>query len=251
MIKFVEIPNLPVNNIKAVICGTNDKIILNYTKFLGIEIIQSDMNLTVDERIATHADISVHHLKDNCIICDNSQQKLMKKLFNMGMNVMNSQSEGDSLKRYPFDCALNFTRISQNLIGKQSVICSELNQFAKSEGLNLINVHQGYCKCSTVVIDKDAFITDDRSIYKSGIENGFDCLYISKGSVHLNGFDYGFIGGACVKTSKNNLLFFGDIRKHNDFRRIDEFLKHRDCTYDFIKDYPLTDIGGMIPIIEY
>ncbi|MGN1418573.1 MAG: DUF6873 family GME fold protein [Acutalibacteraceae bacterium] len=251
MIKFVKSPNLPKNNIKTVICGTNDETILNYTKSLGIEIIQSDLNLNVDERIAAHTDISVHHLKDNCIICDNSQQELIQKLRNTGMKVIISQYERSSDKKYPFDCALNFTRISDCLIGKQTVMCQELNQYAKSQQLKLIHVNQGYCKCSTSVIDKDAFITDDISIYKAGIANGFDCLYISKGSVRLKEFDYGFIGGACVKTSKNNLLFFGDITKHDDFNKIDEFLKRRNCSYDFIKDYPLTDIGGMIPIIEF
>ena len=80
-------------------------------------------------------------------------------------------------------------------------------------------------------------------------ENGFDCLLIAKGDVSLPGHEYGFIGGASAKISESEVLFFGDITKHRDYKKIADFIKK--YGYEIISlDFPLTDFGGIIPIIE-
>ena len=78
-------------------------------------------------------------------------------------------------------------------------------EFAENEGLNVINVNQGYSGCSVCVINDSAIITDDESIFTAAQNFLNDVLLIQKGSIRLNGYNYGFIGGCCGKISKNKL----------------------------------------------
>jgi len=75
-------------------------------------------------------------------------------------------------------------------------------------------------------------------------------LLIEKGSVHINKYDYGFIGGCCGLIDKNTLLFNGDLLLHSDFDKIKKFLYDNNVNFIDIKGKRLTDIGSIIPITE-
>ena len=75
-------------------------------------------------------------------------------------------------------------------------------------------------------------------------------MLVEKGSVHIDKYDYGFIGGCCGLINKNTLLFNGDLSLHSDFDKIKNFLYDNDINYIDIKGKPLTDIGSIIPIME-
>ena len=119
----------------------------------------------------------------------------------------------------------------------------------RADNLKKINVRQGYCKCSCLNVSENAVITDDECIYKALCLNEIDALLISKGDITLNGHDYGFIGGASGKISKTDILFFGDVTKHRDYKKIAGFIEKHGCKIISL-DFPLTDFGGIIPITE-
>lgn len=249
MITFTETPNLPQNKVQTLICGKADETIYRFIKSFGIEIITSETNCAVDTRISDHADISVHHLGGKNILLDSSQRKLADKLiadFKMNVLFTHKPCSGE----YPRDCALNFLRLDNILLGKLDCMDETLRAYADSEKIIFHHVRQGYAKCASVVVGKNAVITDDSAICKALQKAHCDCLLIEKGDVQLIGFDYGFIGGSAGFIDKNHLLFFGDITKHRSFDKIELFLNQHGVRYDFIKDYPLTDIGGIIPIRE-
>ncbi len=250
MIQFVKSPNIPNRKVKTVICGTTDEILLNYTKSFGIEIIQSKINNSVDSRIAEHTDLSVHHLGNNEILIDYSQKELKEHLEQIGMKVTVCGNSQNKIKTYPEDCALNCARLGNRMFANKNSIEQNLVNYINSNEIELIYVKQGYSKCSILIIDEDTFITDDESIFKQGLINSFNCIKINKGSVKLNGFDYGFIGGCGGLIDKKHLIFFGDITKHTNYEQIKVFLKDNSCKFDYLKDYPLTDIGGFIPLTE-
>ena len=112
-------------------------------------------------------------------------------------------------------------------------------------------IKQGYSKCSVCICGYNTIITDDKSIYNavSSYDN-INSLLIEKGSVSINKYDYGFIGGCCGLIDKNLLLFNGDLSLHSDFNKIKNFLYDNDIKYIDIKRKPLTDIGSIIPIME-
>ncbi len=72
-----------------------------------------------------------------------------------------------------------------------------------------------------------------------------DLLAVQKGGVALEGFEYGFLGGAsgCIGDA---VYFNGDLSAHPDFEAIRAFLGRRGYRTIYFEDEPLTDIGSVI-----
>lgn len=246
MIGFVEKPNLPRGTVRSVICGTDDAEILNFFKLSGIEVIKSEPNFQIEKSVSSHADMAVFHLGENKVITDKNQPLLKAELSDRGMMVYETDKIISGL--YPDNVRLNFAFVSDNVIGNFKYIDKNLLSLISDK--KHINVKQGYCKCSVLVVSENALITDDTGIAAKAAENGLDCLFIGKGDIFLEGHEYGFIGGASGKISDNTIVFFGDIRAHRDFSHIEEFLLKHNCSFICSDDNQLRDIGGIIPLQE-
>ncbi len=112
----------------------------------------------------------------------------------------------------------------------------------EAEGLELINVKQGYAKCSCVVVDEKSIITADEGIVKKIQNYDIDVLKVSQGHVLLDGFDYGFIGGASGRVG-NCIVFNGDLNTHLDGKAIRGFITSRGLEVVDFKGHDLCDIG--------
>ena len=246
MMKLIEKPNLPKGKVTTVICGTEDEKILSYFERNGISVIRNAPNGYIDPSVSTHADMAAIHLGADRIIVDKSQTALSAKLKSHGMSVFETKERisGD----YPQDITLNFTLIGDKMFGKipsaDEVLMKEAEAFEK------VSVNQGYCKCSVLVVDEKALITDDEGIHRKALEKGIDSLLVSKGDVSLDGHPYGFIGGASGKITEDTVIFFGNIENHRDFEKIRAFLSSHGCFYECTDKEALRDIGGIIPITE-
>ncbi len=245
MTRFIENPNLPEGRVKTVICGELCSELSLFLDSRGIERIEIATNCEIDPATANHADMEVIHLGKNTVVADRNQTELIAKLKEKSFSVFESAKEIKG--EYPKDVALNFTVIGNKALGNFNYADCMLTE--RLYRFECINVRQGYCKCSCLVINENALITDDKSIYNVAVKNGLDCLLVSKGDVSLPGHEYGFIGGASGKISKDEILFFGNITKHKDYKIIADFIKKHGCKVISL-DFPLTDFGGIIPIIE-
>ena len=114
----------------------------------------------------------------------------------------------------------------------------------------MISCKQGYARCCTCVVDEGAIITSDRGIAAAARKKGIEVLEISAGHIALEGFPYGFIGGASFKLEKNILAFTGTLDRHPDREAIGQFLFLRKVHPVYITQEPVFDIGSAIPIIE-
>lgn len=246
MMNFVKKSNLPDGRVIALICGTDDERILSYFARESIKVIKNEPNPHIDKAVSDHADMAAIHLGKNRIIIDKKQTVLAEKLTELGMKV--SESEREIAGRYPLDIGLNFALFGDCVMGRlsdaDSVLMKAIQKYEK------IEVKQGYCKCSVLIINEKAIITDDESIQRKASEKGIESLLISKGDISLDGHPYGFIGGASGKISKDKILFFGNIEKHRDFQRIRAFLSEFGCSYECTDEAVLRDIGGIIPLCE-
>lgn len=246
MMRFIEKPNLPEGKMKTLICGTDDERILSYFDRKGITVIKNAPNFSIDTAVSTHADMAVIHLGANRIITDQKQSTLAEELASLGMTVL--ESESDIAGDYPNDVGLNFAFVGINILGKFG--CADETLLKETDSYNKVDVKQGYCKCSVLVVRENAIITDDEGIYRKATEKGTDSLLISKGDISLDGHPYGFIGGASGKISKDTVLFFGNAEKHSDFQKISTFLAKHGCRYECTDKGALRDIGGIIPLCE-
>ena len=146
-------------------------------------------------------------------------------------------------------CALAFGRY---FVHNLKITAPRLLRAAEERGLTAVHVRQGFSRCSALAIGGGAVITADRGLLRA-LERlpGVETLAIREGHVLLDGYEYGFIGGAAGLVG-DTVFFCGDLSFHPDGERIRAFigsrgLKIRAC------GRPLRDIGGIIeggPIFE-
>ncbi|MBE6591848.1 MAG: hypothetical protein E7646_07385 [Ruminococcaceae bacterium] len=149
-------------------------------------------------------------------------------------------------KPYRNEAKLNLFRIGSYVLGNQR-LCYK---FSLPDNLTFIHCNQGYAACSCLRVGDNAVITDDVSISLTLKTLGFDVLIIEKGDILLEGYPYGFIGGASAALSSELVCFFGSLDKLGQGDKIKEFLlKHR-VKYIELFDSPLVDIGGAVILKE-
>lgn len=107
---------------------------------------------------------------------------------------------------YPDNVLLNGLFLDGKLYGKMSAIDPVVLDYCTAERIPVVNVNQGYARCSTLIINEHAVITADLSISNALKNNGVEVLRITPGHILLEGYDYGFIGGAGFATA-NPLSF--------------------------------------------
>lgn len=188
-----------------------------------------------------HADMQCLKIKDTYFVLKEAV-KLQKKLLSLGLNVITTEKSVSS--KYPDNVLLNAVYMNYMLFCKIDAIDSSVKKYCKENNIKLINVNQGYTKCSTAVLD-DCFITADKGIFKAMTENGVEGLLIESGDIDLDGVDYGFIGG-CSFFDNNKLYVTGDIYKHKSIKEIENLLSKRRKSIICLSDNKLYDIGGFV-----
>ena len=238
-------PNLPEENAKIVVMSTNNKELVKRVEELGIKVLSSEnlSKLLIFEQY--HTDLQfLHYNKDTVFVlkeCTSLKENL-KKYF---PNVIEISKNID--KDYPNNVMLNCVVLHDKLICNTKTIANEVIQMAIKDNLKIINVNQGYTKCSTCVVNENAIITSDKSIYKS-CRNEMDVLLISQGYIELTGTDYGFIGGSSFKLNRNTLVFTGNIKMHPDYESIKSFAENHNVELLSLTEKTMIDIGSIIPI---
>jgi hypothetical protein len=92
-------------------------------------------------------------------------------------------------------------------------------------------------------VSENAVITADKGL--AGKIDNADVLLIREGYIALDGYNYGFIGGASFNFG-GKLFFFGDISKHADYRQIIAFCERHDTAVISLSDDLLYDYGSII-----
>lgn len=244
--KLINTPYLPETDVLIGVAGAG---ILKYTdelKRLGIDTFVADSEPDLPKPVINHADLCINYLGSGNVVLSKTQVKLKAALEKLGCKcyIIN-----ESLKNaYPDDCLLNCIVNSTDLICNYDITSAKIKELAN--GKTVIDVNQGYAKCSVCAVSDKAFITDDKSIYKALKNAEYDVLEVKKGSVALDGYDYGFIGGACCKISKDVLAFFGNAKAHKSYDDIKAFCKNYNVDLLSLDNERLCDIGSFIPIFE-
>ena len=141
--------------------------------------------------------------------------------------------------KYPHDIGLNCAKVGGSLICAKKYANKKILETAE----NIIDVKQGYARCSTC-ISGESVITSDKSVYKNF--KG-DKLLIEPGHIDLFEYNCGFIGG-CSGYFENKLLFTGDIKSHPDYLKIKGFCDGKKITVISLSQKKLRDYGGLFII---
>ncbi len=210
---------------------------------MGYEIITFCKNSNVDERVAFHADLSFFAY-ENIFFIAHEMEYLKQDIENGGYTVYVLKEDLKSC--YPQDVKLNCVVVGDYLICNVDTVAQDVLEYFCNLGKRIINVKQGYTKCSIIPVTDNAFVTDDDSIFNACSENGLDVLKVQKGSVYLKGFDYGLIGGTAGKLCDDLIVFNGDVLTHPDGEKIVAFIKKYGVKPISLTKGRLVDIGSII-----
>lgn len=198
-----------------------------YIKSLGHSITKIENATTVLEPLACHSDM------------------FMCKMGAAPESVVFHGMAAKLSPKYPDDVRYNAVSTGKYFIHNTAFTDRELLRLSKALSQTLINVRQGYTKCSTVVVDEDSIITYDKAIAMPALNAGLNVLLTKPGQVELPGFNEGFLGG-CSGRIDDEIIFHGNLSAHSDFKKIVDFIEKRNLKCKWFEDFPLTDIGSII-----
>ena len=251
MIRNIKTPHLPEGEVRHIIIGEKYKNLLeNALIDNNLRPLWMPDNPYVDERLAGHADLSVNKFGENIVVLSKYLQnsELFEQLKALGYKcVIANDTEKPE---YPFDAGLNVCQIDSKLIYNRKSICEELNNQLEGIIINRIDCRQGYTKCAVCIVDNNSIITADRAIADKVKAQGLDVLLVNDGIASLDGFDYGFIGGAAFKLNRSEIAFTGVIDSLSEKNAIEYFLKQRGIEAVYLTQRKLFDIGSAILITE-
>ena len=231
-----------MNNRFAIIDGRVEKHIAKPLKDLGYEVLSLPRFPMLDEPVSAHPDMLIF-IWGKKIITHKEYYPIARDIFDLlrsyGYEIL--LSEQKISPKYPHDVPLNCAAVGDFLIANKKSV-SKLILDVTSERLSLLHTNQGYTKCSTFIVDEHSVITADASIAKACEEVGIDVLKVREGDVRLDGYDYGFIGGA--GGADGDLVFFaGDPAYHHDGNIIKNFCESKGKKVVALADIPLLDVG--------
>ncbi len=244
--RFIKNPNLPSNKVTTVFANCDDNALKNAFDKLSVKVVSTAQNELLEAPVSYHADILANYVSNNTFLADYRQNELIEFVKNAGGII---KTINNIKSPYPNDCLLNFADIGDYIIFNKSIMTKEIIDLLPNK--QIIDVKQGYSKCSVCICKYNTIITDDISIHNAVSQyDNIKSLLVEKGSVCIEKYGYGLIGGCCGLVDKDVLIFNGDLSTHTDFDKIKNFLYDNGVKYIDIKGKPLTDIGSIIPIME-
>lgn len=204
-----------------------------------------DASGEVYDSILCHPDIYFFQLnKTTAIHAPSLPEQDLLDLREMGIGLI--KGESDPRGSYPETVRYNAVRIGKAIFHNLEHTDPVILRLAQKEEFEIVNVAQGYTRCSVLPVGDKALITADKAIAEAAHGKGFGVLEVSSGSVMLPGEEYGFIGGAAGCMPDGSLVILGDIDQHPEASRIKEFLLKHGVQYVDIAGLPLYDAGGLL-----
>ena len=202
----------------------------------------------LSEAVASHPDMLIYRLGGELIsyadYCEEasyvfSDLSLLMKGTRFVLTADNVQPE------YPRDVGLNALRMGNKLFVRRASASSTLLSLAEREGVEIVDVKQGYPACTVLKLSDSAAITADRGMAATLEKHGIRVTLIDLGDVSLPPYEYGFIGGA-GEADGGKLFFFGDVKAHRNADKIIAAAEAEGLRIVPLSGGVLRDLGGII-----
>ncbi len=228
---------------KAIVDYRTEKEAVERLKAYGFDVVFTKKAEKLHKAVDGHTDLQIVKVLDSFIVCPEHFDYYKEKL---GINLISGKTELS--EKYPYDIPYNMAVFGKFAVHNFQFADFVLRECIKRKFLFEIETKQGYSKCSICVVSDNAIITEDENIFKAVSGYNIDVLKIDKGSVKLNGFNYGFFGGA-TGLLDNTLFVNGELKYHTDSERIKQFCKKHNTDIIELKCGEITDIGSILFII--
>ncbi|KGF09195.1 hypothetical protein HMPREF1635_04455 [Clostridiales bacterium S5-A14a] len=236
----------------------------NFIRQSGYNIVKVNHPDQVSKPVSTHPDIFICKMEFST---SNNNSKIffgdIKKLGN----------------KYPDEAIYNACATGKYFVHNLKISDSDILDWAEQNGLEFVDVPQGYTRCNLLPVGPSNFITSDMGIFKALNNVGADVLLISNKNVALAGYEYGFLAGCAgiissdldleslnsgktcidfgflvhsdhgvseIKSEKHTVLFNGDLSAHPDFKKISDFINSCGLSVAWVQNKELSDIGSIL-----
>ncbi len=216
------------------------KVLSNLSK-LGevVEFFNENLN---PSPLSGHVDIHICQTPQQYIVTPNLPIKYYNILEQFNINFRIGETPINSF--HPNISLYN------SVITKKVMICN-YKTLLKSileeyNNLQIIDVNQSYCRCSTMAISDEVFITSDLPTYKKLLDNNFSCFFAHSKSISLPGYKYGLLGGCFGKLTNKNLIFStGSLFKTFQNNDLKNFILSQNVELIELDEDFLFDVGGI------
>lgn len=242
-------PYLPQKRItKAIISGGASEDILNSLIKYGIDPVKTLKHPMLPSPLSRHVDMQLVTVCEGVFVyAPDTAGDTISTLENLGYELIRGTSHLDNY--YPRDVAYNCAIVGKNCFLNPKHTDSTVLAMLDKCDIRIHPVKQGYAKCSTCILTKEAIITADTQIHGKAIEAGLDSLLIPpQKDIVLKGYDYGFIGGASGLLSDNELAFFGDFETLMEAGSMLKFLSKHGIKPISLTYEKVVDLGGFFPL---
>ncbi len=203
------------------------------------QVVRTKANTRVLKGLDTHPDILVHPLPSGNLVVDRDNLDYYKEIFK-DKNIIPSHSSLSG--KYPGDILLNAFAFKNIFIHNLKHTDQVILDYYKNRGYELVNIKQGYAKCSCLVTE-DFVITSDGGIYES-LRDLIPIYKIDHGQIKLQNFNYGFIGGATGALGKK-IFFTGDFSHHSSHEEILKIINKYNYEIEILLEDPIEDYGSI------
>ncbi len=233
---YIKMPYLPQKRVALLIADCDVP---------GTAIVPPPRIKCLPYSMQRHADLGICIVSERTAVCPpDTFGYYSAALSPYGFSVVCGKSALGS--NYPQDSAYN-VGIAGNYCFMNTKICdSVLKEKISESKFTVLDVKQGYSKCSMCALSENLILTSDMSIKRACEKNGIDTIFTDSSFVRLGGFSYGFIGGAVTMIDKDTLLFNGSVPKNLPLLKE---LEKRGIRTQFLHSGPLLDIGSLIPLM--
>ena len=200
----------------------------------------------LDMPVASHTDMLLF-IGFGRLFCHVSYYKKNKELIDSIISISKlllTLSDEETGNKYPRDVLFNACLVNNKLICNKKSVSSLILECAQEVNCQIINVPQGYTKCSICPVSEDAIITADKTIAESCRGFGIDALLIREGDISLPPYSFGFIGGT-AGIYQDKIFFCGSLDTHKDAKIIREFCKKHKKNVLSLSQEGLQDVGSI------
>lgn len=210
----------------------------------GLNIIKIPKSNNLYDAISGHPDIQLNII--------NSKKIILAKNSNLSLEILNKHhiefeySSKELEEKYPKNIFLNAVNLKNFFI--HNLKFTDKNLLKHVSDKELINIKQGYSKCSIAIVNNNALITSDLGIYNALKKYPIDVLLIPTGDIVLPGLSYGFIGGTCGLISEDKMAFLGNLKNHSYGNDIKNFLFKHNVEPIYLDEGKLIDRGSILTL---
>lgn len=237
--RWVTLPNLPESEVALCISAL---------PVPGIKTVVPPAISVLPSSMQRHADLQICHLGENVLLAEPTVYAYYKEVLSpLGFEILKGKKRVGST--YPYDAAYNIGRVGNAAFLNPKIADPVALYYFETQGIQVISVRQGYAKCAILPVDEASLITADAGVARAAKHAGFSVLEIAPGGVRLDGFLYGFLGGAAGKTGKKTLYVTGSLSRHPSFSEILSFLEKRGIKSEEGSIPIPIDIGSVLPLL--